>query len=241
MSVQEEGTQEPQYELLGANIANPNWDGSPLTLAVNDTALMPQTTNGSMVLAYQNSSTKNNQGTLIYTTGGAPPVSLPVQALANQPSILVNNWHANNLKLTNASANSDTPIWTEAFGPGIPGFTVLPLQIGTPLSVDPVKVAQGTANPNWMQLVLTSGTGTLSIIALIGGPQDGTGNNAYVFALNAATNTGPGTDLPAPPGYYATTTGNSLTYQMNWGSSTVYVANMSPSTATPVSVLLRSL
>ena len=66
------------------------------------------------------------------------------------------------------------------------------------------------------------------------------GNNAYVVALNAATNTGP--DGPAPPpGYYATTTANAYTFQFNWGSSNLYVVNMSPVTAAAVVVTLQSL
>jgi hypothetical protein len=82
---------------------------------------------------------------------------------------------------------------------------------------------------------------TLGIIALVGGPPDQRGNNGYVFAVNATANTGPGTPLPAPPGYYATTTNNTYAFQFNWGSSLVFVANMSPSTAQAVSVLLRPL
>src|SRR5262245_53809504 len=132
MSVQDQIGQD-SYELLGANVATPNWNGAPLTLAVNDSASMPQTTNGSMVLAYQNKATQNNMGTLILTSGGGAPTSLDVPALANQPSVLVNNWKANNLNLTNVSANSATPIWIEAFGPGISGFTALTLTVGTPL------------------------------------------------------------------------------------------------------------
>ena len=92
-----------------------------------------------------------------------------------------------------------------------------------------------------MQLILQSTSATLGIIAFIGGPPNDTGNNGYVVAVNASSNTGPGTGNPPPEGYYATTTSNTYTYSFNWGSSLVFAANMSPSTASDVSVTMRKL
>lgn len=44
-----------------------------------------------------------------------------------------------------------------------------------------------------------AGSGGLSLFAIIGGPQDAHGNNAYVIASNSQSgNTGPGTTAPAP-------------------------------------------
>lgn len=229
-----------RYELLGANTVSPNWTGAPLTLQVNDSATMPQTPNGSLVLAYFNQATTNNLGTLTYTSGGSVPVALSVPALVKQPSILVQNWRANDLKLTNTSAQAATPLWIGAFGPGLPGVCNK-LVIGTPMPLTTAQCAIGIASPSWMQLVMASQSGGLSIMTVVGGPQDPSGDNAYVFALNSDRDTGPGTGTPPPPGYYATTIGNSLTYEFSWASSTVYVANMSPSTALPVNVTLRSL
>src|SRR4051812_22880756 len=98
---------------MSVNKTNPNWNGSPLTLAQYDTASMPQTTYGSMVLAYQNTGTQNSAGTLVVTSGGNAPLNLPAPALTNQPNVYVGNWAANNLNLSNTSANAATPIWTE--------------------------------------------------------------------------------------------------------------------------------
>jgi len=108
------------------------------------------------------------------------------------------------------------------------------------LTANPPQVAQSTANPNWMQLQLTANAATQVILAIVGGPQDASGNNAYVIALNASANTGPGGVTP-PIGYYATTTANAYTFQFNWGGSTLYVANLSAATATPATVALISL
>lgn len=232
----------PKYDILGANASNSKWDGSPTTLAVHDSAAMPQTTNGSMVFAYQNTATLNNAGKLALTSGGSQPTFLIAQALLFQPSILVNNWQANNLNVTNISVAAATPIWIEAFGPGLPGQKPVALPVNTSTTLNPGGVAQGTSNPNWMQLGLSTNTGQLVIAAVVGGPPDTSGNNAYAIALNSPSgNTGPGTGTPAPQGYYATSGGNSYSFEFNWSSSVVYVANMSPSTASALTVLMLSL
>jgi hypothetical protein len=228
-----------KFAILGVNATS--WDGSPTTLTVSQSVTMSQTTNGSMVFAYQNKATQNNAGQLALTSGGSQPQFLPVPALANQPSILIQNWKANNLNATNTSANASTPIWIEAFGPGLPGQQPVALPVGgAAITLTTTQTAQANASPNWMQLKLTSNTSNLSILALVGGPTDSSGNNAYVIALNASAETGPGGATP-PTGYYATTTGNAYAFPFNWGSSTINVANMSPSTAAAVSVQLISL
>jgi hypothetical protein len=204
---------------------------------------MPRTTDGSMVFAYENKSTQNSQGTLSITSGGGAPSFLSAPALANQPSILVKNWQANNLSVTNISPpGSNTPILIRAIGPGMPGQKTLTLPTdGTPVNLRTYQSAQGKALPQWMQLILQLNESQSGTFALIGGPVDGSGNNAYVFAVNAAANTGPGTGVPPPAGYYATTTSNYDTYQFNWGSSTIFVVNLSSETAQSAEITLRIL
>lgn len=232
----------PKFQVLGAALATTTWDGSPVTISPPDGVTMPQTTNGSMVLAYQNNSTMNNNGKLALTSGGSQPIFLTAPALAVQPSILVQNWGANNLNITNISPAAATPIWLECFGPGLPGQKPVALPVGTPIKLAPTAVAQGNSQPNWMQLTLISNTANLTLFSVIGGPADATGNNAYVIALNSSSgNTGPGSGSPAPQGYYATSGSNSYTLEFNWGASVVYVANMSPSTAAQATVQLISL
>jgi hypothetical protein len=180
-------------------------------------------------------------GTLL-TSGGSTPTLLDAPALSAQPGVLVNNWHANNLSVTNVSLNQQTPIWISAFGPGVPGQTSMRLPTnGTPVPLATGQSAQGTALPQYMQLGMQSATPTLCIFGIIGGPTDATGNNGYVIAVNASANTGPGTGNPPPTGYFATTTSNAYSFQFNWGGATVYVVNLSPATASGAQVLLRSL
>jgi len=222
----------------------PTWDGSPLILKPNDNANMLQTPNGSLVLTYLNLSTMMNQGTLSVTSGGAQPIFLTVPALNNQPGVLINHWKGNNLSVTNISVpNSNTPIQIQAVGPGIPGINPLPLTVGT-LTMKPGQMAQGNAQPQWMQLVFQANSGQLTIFVLQGGPPDKNGNNAYMVAVNAAQDAGPGTEnptTPPPPGYYATTTSNYYNYQFNWGSSVIFIANVSGTTSSPAQVILRAL
>lgn len=231
-----------EFEVHGQNAQNDSWDGSPTTLAQNENVSMPQTAAGSMILAATNKASENNHGTLTYSSGGGVPTSLPLQANANQPSIVTQNWGANNLSLTNTSAATETPILVQAVGPGIPGIQPGTIPIGGDgATLEYGGVAQANAFPQYMQLVIRSNAATLGILGIIGGPLDSTGNNAYVIAVNHPENTGPGTGKPPPEGYYATTTSNSYTYQFNWGSSLVFVANLSPETANDLTVIMRKL
>ena len=223
----------PKFSIIGAQVSTPNWTGTPITLAWHDSAAMPQTPNGSTVLAWLNTSQQNNDGSLIATSGG-PPQSLDAPAGATVPSILVQNWGANALTLTNVSGNQATPIWVEMFGPGIPGVTPVTLSAGTaPIALASGGTATGKSPPNYAQLVMQSNTNNLSIISLIGGPNDSSGNNAYVFALNYQ---GPAN----PAGFTKTTGGNTMTFQFYWNTS-FFIANMSPSTSAAVNVSLLSL
>jgi hypothetical protein len=215
------------------------WNGSPTLLQQSQGVTMPVTPNGSMVVGYFNRATQNNAGLLMVSSGGGSPQPLPVPALASYFSILTHNWQANNLNISNLSPNTATPILVEAFGPGIPGVVPRSLPVGTPVQLAVTEVAQGVALPSYMQLRFTANSATLETLAIIGGPADATGNNAYVIALNASYTSGPG--MPPPSGYYATTMANSYVFQFNWGAAIVFVANLSSMTSTAVAVQLTAL
>lgn len=229
-------------DVVPEGMVNAAWNGLPQTLAVRGSVTMPQTPNGSLIVGYFNQSQQNNAGRLAITSGGSDPMILPVPALARMISILTANWQANNLTLTNISVNAATPILVQAYGPGIPGMQPGPLTIGTPVQLAMRQAVQGTTTPNWMQLGFSASTSNLEVVAVVGGPQDQSGNNAYVIALNApGGDTGP-PPLPAPPaGFFATAAGNRYALPFNWGAASVYVVNLSPQTAAPVTALLQSL
>ena len=212
-----------------------NWNGARTTLTKqNQYVNMPQTPNGSLILGYLNQSKLNNAGEITATSGGTAQI-LPVPPLIQMLSLLVRNWKANNLKITNTSAVEDTPILVQAFGPGIPGATPVNLPIGQTISLGVTQAAQGISAPRSMLLRFTASTGNLSIIGIVGGPTTPPGDtNAYVIALNAP-------DAAPPPDYYAATMSNSYTFPFNWGSSIVYVANLSPIVAATVSVTMTAL
>ncbi|OYY91516.1 MAG: hypothetical protein B7Y45_02870 [Sphingomonas sp. 28-66-16] len=230
------------YQLIDQGSVEAAWDGAPRVLLENQNAAMPQTPNGTMIFAYWNQSEQNNAGSIAITSGGAAPVFKNVPALANQPSVWMYNWKSNNLSVTNISPNAQTPIQIQAIGPGIPGTTPLALPVGaTGQRLGYGQTAQGSALPQYMQLLVQSDSATTGIIGLIGGPPDAEGENGYVIAVNYATNSGPGTGAAPPEGYYATTTSNSYTFQFNWGSSVVFVANLSSLNAAPLKIVLRAL
>jgi hypothetical protein len=229
-------------DLVPAGTVNAAWNGQPQTLAVRGSVTMPQTPNGSLIVGYFNQSQQNNAGRLAFTSGGSDPTFVPVPALARMISILTANWRANNLNITNVSTNAATPILVQAYGPGIPGMQPGTLTIGTPVQLAMRQAVQGTTTPNWMQLEFSSSTSNLEVVAVVGGPQDQSGNNAYVIALNApGGDTGPSPLPPPPAGFYATAGGNKYALPFNWGAATVYVVNLSPQTASPVTALLQSL
>ncbi len=198
--------------ISGATISNENWDGSPMTLAQSESAMMPQTPNGSMVLSWQNTAAQNNDGGLSLSASG-PPQHLDAPPGVLAPTILVQNWRSNSLKLVNVSPNHATPIWIEAYGPGIPGRNPIMLN-GNPVPVRMGDTLQGTAN-GYMQLNLQSSE--LGLFVVIWGLPDASGNNAYVFAVNFPSG------VQTPSGYTATTTDNSYPYQFYWNGR-IYVA-----------------
>ncbi len=93
----------------------------------------------------------------------------------------------------------------------------------------------------WMQLLMELPTANFSNVAILGGPADAAGNNGYLIALNYTVTSGPGTGNTSAPGYFATTTGNTYTFQFNWGASFVYVVNLTPPSAGSLKVSLASL
>jgi hypothetical protein len=231
------------FKVIGQNSVDKAWDGSPITLNPGDSAGMPQTLDGSMVFAYMNTSDVNNVGTLALISGSSAPMFLTALPFLNEPSILVNNWQGQNLNATNVSAPaSNTPIEIAAYGPGSPGQTCVALPAdGTYVALAPMQCAQGDTLPGYMQVIFEENSGKLAVFVLIGGPVDSSGNDAYMIAVNSTDNTGPGTGKTPPPGYYATTTAFTYFFSFNWGVTTVYVANMSPTTASAGQVALRPL
>jgi hypothetical protein len=214
-----------------------DWNGDPTTLQQGNSVNMPQTSDGSMVLGYQNMSSGNDKGDLNVASGGARPENLDVYGGTGQISTISRNWGANNLQLTNQSDKAGVNIWVSAIGPGYGTKppTKLPMD-GTDVTLDPQAAAQGNALPQWMTLRLQATSGQQTIFALIGGPPTND-INAYVFGLNMSKSSGPPAD-EAPPkdGYYQQTSANKLDFQFNWGSSRLFIANFSGNTAAGATV-----
>jgi hypothetical protein len=226
-------TDGPAYSILGTARAAgssplsiaPPWDGGATTLEQYEGVTMPQTPNGSMLLGYTNVSPFNSAGKLAWTSGASAPVILLAPALAMAPSVFSHDWGGNNLTITNISVATATPISVSAYGPGL-GSAPIPLPIGRPgVQIALSEAAQGVTTGGWMQLGFRQSSGEAAVFGIIGGPIKADGTNAYVIALNSiAGDTGPNTGRPAPLGYYATSSGNSWSYELNWPSGLLYVA-----------------
>jgi hypothetical protein len=211
------------------------WNGARTILAIDEHAAMTQTPDGTLIVAYLNQSKLNNQGEIAVTSGGRAPVFYPVPALQQMLSLLVDNWQADNLTITNASNASPTPILIQAFGPGIPGAMPVNLPVNASIMLGVAQAAQGPSRPKPSLLRFQANSAALTIVAIIGGPTNPPDqNNAYVIALNAPQS------LP-PDGYHAIVAGNSYDFPITWGAVMVYVANLSPVGAAPVFVTMVAL
>ena len=235
------------YAFLEPTPVNDQWDGQQLTLQNETSATIPFTPDGSLIFAYQNIAKTNSSGSLLLTSGSLS-VPLAAPALTNQLLVYIHNFKGNSLKVSNTTPDRGSiwasPINIQLMGPGL-GATPANLPAGESVSLAPGATAQGDADPRWMQLSLTNSQGTKSTIAILGGPQDSFGNNAYLVGVNFPSDTGPPPEAPPPPtppaGYYATVKSNNYDFQFNWGSGAIFCANFSGSTAGPATLVLRAL
>lgn len=215
--------------------ASSTWSGIGMSLGKDAQVNMPQTPNGSLVFGYFNQTRENNQGELILTSGGGYFNDIPVPPLQSAPGIVVYNWAASNLAVTNTSLNATTVIYISAYGPGVPGQSPVPLNIGTPVNLGTTASAFGKTNPQNMRLKITVSGSAMGVFAIVGGPADASGNNAKVIAVNYPVNT------PPPDGYYAVTSANAYVLNFNYNGQSVYVVNMSATGAPLGQVLLQAL
>lgn len=221
-----------------AELNSQPWNGSPGTLGIYDQVNVPATPNGSAIFSATNQSAQNTPGVITLMSGGGAPLFINVPAFTLQPTVVVQNWNGNSLSVVNVSAPAEAPILVQLTGPGLPGVTQVPFTLQNSVSLQAGQTAlTGGQDERMMNLVLTTPAPGLTIVGAIGGPADATGNNAFVFALNAEENTGGDTGVAPPSGYTATTTSDSYTYAF-WGGSQMYIANLSPSTAV-IDVLVR--
>jgi hypothetical protein len=234
------GARNRSFTVINRGTNDAAWDGSPVTLHPDQSILMAATPDGTSVLAYLNGATQNSPATLALTVGPSAPVFLTAPALVGLPTILLKNWKGAALGVTNVTPpHIQAPVNVQLINPALPWLTPATLaENADAMPLGPGQAARGTTLPSWMQLILQAGTSGPAVFVIIGGPPDSSGNNAYVVALNAAQETGPGTGQTPPAGYLATTIGSVYTYQLNWGAAAVFVANVSGGGA---SVRLRAL
>jgi len=227
------GAQNRPFTVINQGSNDTAWDGSPATLLPNQSVRIPVTPDDTTLLAYRNRATGNSPATLALTAGGSAPVFITAPPLLDLPSLLFRNWKGNVLGLTNVTPpDIDVPVNVQLISPALPWLAPATLvENADPMPLGAGHAVRGTTQPRWMQLILQAATdgptAGPAVFVIIGGPPDGTGNNAHVVALNAAQETGPGTGQTPPAGYFATTVGSVYTYQLNWGAASVFVANVS--------------
>lgn len=222
------GARNRPFTVINQSINDAAWNGSPVTLLPNQSVMMATTPADTTVLAYLNGATGNSPATLALTAGASAPVFITAPPLLDLPNVLTRNWKGSGLGITNVTPpQMQVPVNVQLINPALPWLSPATLGENAAVPLGAGRAAQGTTLPRWMQLILQADASRPSVFVIIGGPPGVSGNNAYVIALNAAQETGPGTTQTPPTDYYATTVGSVYTYQLNWGAASVFVANVS--------------
>lgn len=229
---------------LAAQPVTSAWNGAPLLLDPGQSAAMASAPNGSAIFTAENMATMNNAGAVKVDSGGI--VTMNLDPNTETPVFLIRNWKALPLTITNISPQPETPVRVQLIGQGLSGTNPLKLPTdGTALPMVSGACATAALPPRLMQLVLQALSGEMSTVAVIGGPRDPAGNNAYVFGLNFGEDTEWNTPYPPPPGYYKTTAGNTIYYQINWkAAGLLFCANLSSAFANldqPLTAVVRRL
>jgi len=211
------------------------WTGTPTTLAASPpgSVNMPQTINGYLTVTYWNTAAAQDNGSIVWSSGGGIPTMVEVDAQMGAPVIQVQNFFGNNLTVTNLSKTAS--IQVAAWGPGFGTSTPLP-STGVPVPLPPYAPGVTTSNSatcvtsaNFMALTLSSTKGYTVFALYVGNavPQ--------LYAVNAPDPT------KVPAGYARVTSGNSIQIMNNWLGATMYVANLSPGSSQNGQVSLVNL
>lgn len=219
-----------------------SWDGSRLVLGAGGSVVTNNAPNGSAIFTAMNMSTINNAGQVQVIVADTRD-TLNLAPYTETPGFLIQNWKAQPITVGNISPQPETPVEIQLVGPGQKGIQPLTLTTGgTALPVPSGACAAAMLPPRAMQLVMQANSGDTSTVAIIGGPTDQGGNNAFVFGLNFPSTTQAGTQYPPPPGYYQTTTSNTIYYNITWGQSgLLFCANLSSELANTEQALVLSL
>ncbi len=213
------------FNIIDQNLAD--WNGSPTTLKEKEGVKMPQTPVGDIFVTFFNKADKNDEGRIALTSGGSDPLIIPVEPLMNAPQIMIQNFEGNNLNLTNISV-TPVPIEVEAWGPGFTRADPLP-DDGKwyPL---PVYTSRSTKSLPQFQMLSMRALGQYTVFGVF------IGSTPSVYCVNAPD------DAKVPvKDYTKVTRNNSYSLTNNWLGKTLWVVNLSPSTATGGEVSLTDL
>ena len=212
--------------------------------AIRKSGHMAQTPAGPLIFVYRLQPTSKQMATLALTSTGDEPNMIVIPPGADLPGVFVHDWKAKDLYVTNISQGEHVDVWLAACGL-IPGAEWGDLTAGAPIVLKSGRQARAPADGGYQQLGFEALSGKLTILALIIEGPTGGATEARVYAANAKANTGPGTSMEAPPGYFATTTApnfsfESFTEEGTKGPVAFYVKNLSPDAA-PAKALTRRI
>lgn len=184
-------------------------NAAPVTISTNESTGINQTLDGYMILTVQNLS--SSKATVLYSSGGTTPQQIEIEGGDNAPQIVIYNWAANNLNVTNLSSKAGTEVAIGLYGLGTP---TRPLPVNEQIDLTQYMSAGRKTPASFAALQLASfgsSQATLFFVFSVGRP--------VAYALNV-------NDPSAYPGY-VTDAGNQKRILNNWQGRDLFVINVS--------------
>ncbi|AKQ68344.1 hypothetical protein A176_005256 [Myxococcus hansupus] len=184
-------------------------NAAPVNISTNESTGINQTLDGYMILTIQNLS--SSKATVLYSSGGSTPQQVEIEGGDNAPQIIINNWGANNLSVTNLSNRDETEVAVGLYGLGTPTES---LPAGESVELKQYTSAGAKTPAKFAALQLAAGASsetTLFFVFSVGKP--------VAYALNV-------NDPDYFPGYI-TSASNQTRITNNWQGRDLFVINVS--------------
>ncbi|NPC49627.1 hypothetical protein D7X99_37040 [Corallococcus sp. AB032C] len=188
-------------------------NAAPVTIETNESTGINQTLDGFMILTLQNLSP--SKATLLYSSGGSTPQQVDIDGGNNAPQIVINNWGANNLTITNLSSKDGTQVAVGLYGLGTPSKN---LPESEQIELTQYQSAGRKTPVSFANLALASFGSpqtTIYFVFSVGKP--------VAYAVNVS-------DPSFYPGY-VTDSGNQKKVINNWQGRDLFVINVSTHTS----------
>jgi hypothetical protein len=180
----------------------------PIEIGHFESAVIDQTNDAFMILTLMSGPADSKANVNI--TFGAESLDVEIDAGLSVPQLVIQNFRANRLKITNLSTNVNTSVWVGLYGHGKP-YT--PLKYDTPIQINQYQSTGGSTVANLMNLHLNSPSKEAAI---------------FYFAKSEPTAVVLNSDGSGVPLGWTHTKDNNWQISKNWGANPLFILNASP-------------